>query len=108
MDSQERHAQARAYHDEGMRRVQSTPAPEGQKFPIGARVRIADDLSRSMSHFPKGKLATVVHTYAHAFGGDDVKSYCLDVDGLGRTSWYYEHQLTLIVDEWPDVIDEGI
>lgn len=49
-----------------------------------------------MSHFTSGVNATVVHTYAHAYGGRDVKSYCLNVDGEGRVSWYYEHQLTAI------------
>ncbi len=49
-----------------------------------------------MSHFTSDCDATVVHTYAHAYGGDDVKSYCLDVDGHGETSWYDEWQLTVI------------
>tara|TARA_Y100000310_G_scaffold214597_1_gene215488 strand:+ start:154 stop:447 length:294 start_codon:yes stop_codon:yes gene_type:complete len=93
---EERHAEAKSVYEAGMQRVRDTPEPEGQKFPCGSRVRIADDLGQSMSHFVSGVDATVVHTYAHAFGGKDVKSYCLDVDGYGETAWYYEHQLTAI------------
>lgn len=104
MDYQERHAQARAVYERGLARVQNQPMPDGQAFPVGARVRIADDLGSAMRHFPSGRFATVVHTYAHAFGGDDVKSYCLDIDDIGQHSWYDEHQLTL-VEEWPDTID---
>ena len=83
-------------HQDGLDRVKTTPMPEGQKFPIGARVRIADDLGPYMTHFSgKGCIATVVHTYDHAFGGGDTKSYTLNIDGLGNSSWYLEHQLTL-------------
>jgi hypothetical protein len=78
----------------GLARVASSSEPKGQKFPNGSRVRIADDLGSSMRHFTSGVGATVCYTYAHAYGGRDVKSYCLDVDGRGRVSWYYEHQLT--------------
>jgi hypothetical protein len=49
-----------------------------------------------MSHFQGGVNATVKYTYAHAYGGDDVKSYCLDIDNHGEVSWYEEHQLTAI------------
>ena len=76
--------------------MKETPEPPGQKFPIGARVKIADDLGQCMAHFPKGKHATVKYTYAHAYGGNDVKSYSLDVDGHGGSSWYKEHQLTAV------------
>lgn len=92
----QRHSQAVAYSAAGDRRVANDPPPAGQKFLPGTRVRIADDLGPTMRHFPSGRMATVHHTYAHAFGGDDIKSYCLDVDGFGRTSWYDEDQLTAI------------
>ena len=95
MTQQQRINEAQSYHQFGLRKVATTKAPEGQKFPIGSRVRIAKDLGDGMSHFPSDKLATVRHTYAHAFGGNHVKSYCLDVDGEGEISWYEEHQLTL-------------
>lgn len=84
------------YYQQALNRVKKTPEPKGQKFPIGTRVRIADDLGSSMSHFPKGVAATVMYTYGHAYDDDDVKNYCLDIDGIGKTSWYYEHQLTAI------------
>jgi hypothetical protein len=95
MTQQQRTNEAQSYHQFAMRKVAKKKAPKGQKFPIGSRVKIAKDLGAGMSHFPSDKLATVMHTYAHAFGGSDVKSYCLDVDGEGEISWYEEHQLTL-------------
>ena len=84
--------QVLATYTAGMERVKTTPTPEGQRYPVGTRVRIADDLGPYMRHFPAGRFATVLHTYAHAFGGDDVKSYCLDVDGYGPVAWYFENQ----------------
>jgi hypothetical protein len=89
-------AEAQAYHAQAMKRVQNTSEPKGQKFPCGSRVRIADDLGPYMKHFPKGRQATVVHTYAHAYGGNDVKQYQLDVDGCGEVAWYNEHQLIVV------------
>jgi hypothetical protein len=79
-----------------MDKVASTPEPQGQKFPNGSRVRIADDLGESMSHFQGGVNATVCYTHAHAYGGDAVEEYCLDIDNYGRVSWYEEWQLTAI------------
>jgi len=68
-----------------------------QKFPTGTRVRIANELPIYMRHFDgKGELATVIYTYAQAYGGYDYKSYCLDIDGLGITSWYEENLLTKV------------
>lgn len=89
-------AEAKAYSERGHLKVQTTPVPAGQKFQPGTRVKIADDLGTSMAHFPSGVMATGQYTYAHAFGGDDVKSYCLDVDGFGENSWYEEHQLEAV------------
>lgn len=88
--------EAQAYHRVGMMRVQTDPEPEGQVFPCGSRVHIAKDLGMPMSHFPADKDATVVYCYAHAFGGDDVENYCLNIDDIGEVSWYYAYQLTLI------------
>ncbi len=88
----------RSPYQEGLDRVATTPQPKEQKFLIGSRVRIAQDLGPLMGHFPgKGCEATVKYTHAHAFGGSP-KSYSLDVDGHGSCSWYEEHQLTLIDD----------
>lgn len=96
MNYEERHAQAQGIYKAGLERVATTSPPEGQKYAPGTRVRIADDLGPSMSHFKSGKNATVKYTYAHAYGGSNTKSYCLDIDGCGESSWYYEHQLTPI------------
>lgn len=84
-----------------MARVASTPPPDGQLYPPGQRVRIADDLGSSMAHFPKGVNGTVHHTYAHAYGGGNTKSYCIDIDGHGQVSWYEEHQLSPITATHP-------
>lgn len=62
-----------------------------------ARVRIADDLGPMMSHFRSGANATVIYTYAHAYGGDNVTSYALDIDGSGFCAWYEESQLSPIL-----------
>lgn len=83
----------KSVYESGLERVRSTPCPDGQKYKPGTRVRVADDLGSSMSHFCSGVDATVKYVYAHAYGGSDVKSYCLDVDGVGSVAWYYEHQL---------------
>jgi hypothetical protein len=97
-----REAEARAYFEASMHRVATTPEPKGQKFPCGSRVMIAEDLGPRMRYFPgKGKCATVLHTHAHAFGGNDVNQYRLDVDGEGPTAWYEEHQLTAVDSERP-------
>jgi len=83
-------------YQEGLNRVKTTPQPKEQKFPIGARVRIADDLGQSMSHFKKGVNSTVEYTYKHAFDSGDAKTYSLNIDGYGSVAWYKEHQLTII------------
>ena len=86
---------ARNPHAEGVNIVATTPEPKGQKFPVGSRVKIADDLGPAMRHFSgAGKLATVEYTYGHAFSGGDVQQYSLDVDGIGSVAWYYESQLS--------------
>lgn len=96
---EERESDARIIYNEGLRRVRESPVPAAQKFPPGTRVKIDDVLPGYMDHFPKGKLATVQYTYAHAYGGDYVKSYSLDIDGLGETAWYEENQLSLVGEE---------
>ncbi len=87
---------AAAYHAASLERMKTQPVPNGQKFPPGSRVHITEDLGSYMAHFISGKDATVMYTYAHVYGGDSVKSYCLDIDGHGENSWYLEQQLTLI------------
>lgn len=104
---EERLSQAKSIHAEGLRKVRETPEPKGQKFPVGSFVRISKNLGESMSHFESGLPAQVEHTYAHAYWGSDVDSYCLNVrhkPGMWSTvAWYHEHQLTLITD--PEEID---
>ena len=92
----ERLQQAEGIYAEGLKRVETTPAPDKQKFPCGSRVRIADDLGGSMRHFTSGCDATVEYVYAHAYGGNNITSYSLDLDGAGSVAWYHECQLTKI------------
>ncbi len=98
IDYKTRKAQANSYYQAGLKRVSTTKEPDGQNFPCGSRVRIVDDLGRSMAHFKSGVNATVEHTYAHAYGGNDVESYSLNIDGFGSCAWYYEWQLTQITE----------
>lgn len=99
----DRLAEANEIYAAGLRKVKTTPAPEGQKFPAGSFVRIADDLGPSMFHFKGGVFARVEYTYDHAYGGGDKKSYSLLIEGApGRwhsVAWYWEHQLTAVTDE---------
>jgi hypothetical protein len=91
---EERLSDAKRIYAAALKRVKTTPEPEGQKFHVGQRVRINDNLGLCMRHFPCGCLATVEHTHAHAFRGGDVKAYSLNVDGHGSIAWYWEHQLS--------------
>jgi hypothetical protein len=96
LDYETRLTHAKASYNAGLYRVKNSPPPAAQKFPIGARVKIDDVLCSWMSHFKSGANATVMYTYAHAYGGTDVESYRLDIDDYGSSAWYYEDQLTLI------------
>lgn len=97
LTQEQRQDRATSIYTAAMRRVASEPAPKGQKFPCGSMVRIADDLVHSgMGHFESGCDATVHHVYAHAYGGNNVTSYCLEIDGRGTVAWYDERQLTAI------------
>jgi hypothetical protein len=90
-----RYKEAKAYYNQALERVKTTPEPKLQKFPVGVKVKIAKDLGKFMSHFKSDVEAIVEHTYAHAYGGNDVYSYSLIING-SSTAWYYENQLTLI------------
>ena len=92
MEYENRLAQAKEYHAQGLNRVATTPAPSNQKYPIGTRVRI----NRKARHFFNNKKASILYTYAHAYGGNDTKNYCIDIDGFGQVSWYGEDELTPI------------
>lgn len=89
---------AKEIYAAGLKRVATTPEPKGQKFPNGSRVRVGK-MPTHMAHFRGECNATVRYTYAHAYGGSDVKSYCLDIDGYGVAGWYKEQQLTAISGE---------
>jgi hypothetical protein len=89
-----RECEVQRYYDSAMVRVATTPPPVGQLYAPGTRVWISRNLGSSMSHFPAGQWAIVGYTYAHAYGGTDVKSYALKLgEGDGSCAWYYEHQL---------------
>ena len=90
----DRETRARAIYEGGMNKVRTQKYPDGQKFPPGARVFITRNMPSYMWHFECGKWATVEYTYAHAFGGGDVKSYSLKIDGHGSVAWYEEDQLS--------------
>lgn len=75
---------------------------EDQKFPRGARVKVADEMPSYMSHFDKGFEAIVQYTYGQKFGGFNTNQYSLiyeTKDGYFSVAWYEEDQLTLISDD---------
>jgi hypothetical protein len=78
-----------------MDRVASTPEPAGQRFPRGARVRVADDLGPPRAHFQAGCEAVVLYTYAHAYGGENTRDYCLAIQGAS-VAWYDEGHLSAV------------
>jgi len=68
-----------------------------QTFNRGNLVRIAKDLGQSMSHFENDKEVIIVGSYADQYGGSDRTSYTVMFPDNGNTSsWYNEHQLTLV------------
>lgn len=82
-----------------------------QKFNKGDKVKIADDLGSSMSHFQSGMEAIVIGSYKDQFGGSNTDSYTIHIQGQGETSWYHEHQMELIekscyeeLNEWEDYL----
>ena len=96
---EQRLAEAEAYHAASMERVRTTPAPAGQKYPVGSFVKISGN-ERRIGH---SKYACVEHTHAHAFGGNDWKSYSLniqcDVGDWITVAWFNEEDLTPVTDE---------
>jgi hypothetical protein len=81
-----------------------------QKFHHGDLVHIAKDLGFMMKHFTSDVDAIVIASYADQFGGGNTKDYTLHIKGRGRSSWYHEHQLTLLergrqdlLKSWEDV-----
>ena len=91
MTEKEKLHQAKSIYQAGLKLVQTTPEPAGQKFPIGTRVRITKDGGDF-----RGRMATVKYTYAHAYPGfnhNNVKDYCLDIEGVGIVAWFKETSL---------------
>lgn len=68
----------------------------GQKFRRGDVVAVAADLGPYMRHFRAGEDAIVMYSYNDMYGGGNVKDYCLMFMDGSETSWYWEHQLTLL------------
>lgn len=99
--NQQHLADAKSSYAAALKRVKSALPNKNQKFQKGDRVRIDNDLGKSMNHFPRGVYATVEYTYSQAYGGDNYDSYSLLVDGFGSHSWYKEHQLTKIDNATP-------
>jgi hypothetical protein len=75
-------------------RLKRRPVPVGQKFLPGERVRLIrhDHPTEGVLQL-EGKMATVKYTYSHMYGGDDIKSYCLDFDHCGEVSWFQEEDI---------------
>lgn len=83
---------------------------DGQLFPRGTIVWISEDErlfdgsdgEGYMGHFEHGCLAIVEFSYAERFGGDDFKSYSLQILDVkmrpeGSAAWYKEKQLSLAI-----------
>ena len=79
-----------------------------QKFSKGDYIKIDEDLGKSMSHFQSGCEAIVIGSYKDQYGGSNIKSYTLHIKGGGQTSWYYEHQLTLIEANRLDLLEQWV
>ena len=77
-------------YENGQIRVALLPAPEAQKYKPGTRVKI---INGDFFGKYKGKSATVICTYGHAYGGSNVTDYVLDVDGMGSSAWHKEQHL---------------
>lgn len=79
-----------------------------QKFKRGNLVRINEELDSSMSHFPCGRDAIIIGSYADKCGGGNTGSYTLMFpDTGGQVSWYREDQLTLIDEGGEHLIEEA-
>ena len=76
----------------------SLSAGHRQKFHTGDRVHISETMPTYMSHFKKGKDATILYSYDDKFRNNDFPSkkpqYALDIDGFGFCAWYDEWLLT--------------
>jgi hypothetical protein len=79
-----------------------------QKFKRGNLVHIAKNLGSMMSHFENDKDAIIVGSYADRYGGSNTNSYTvMFTDTGGQSSWYEEHQLTLINEGGEHLFEEA-
>lgn len=76
-----------------------------QMFHKGDLVHVAKDLGPMMSHFENDTDAIVIGSYKDQFGGDNVDSFTLHLEGRGQASWYYGCQLTLLEKGRHDLLD---
>lgn len=76
-----------------------------QKYERGQRVKVADEMPPSMSHFERGFEAIIDHSYTDAYGrmGQERRDRMYSVVELNKSgkpvnqiAWYYEDQLTLL------------
>ncbi len=79
---------------------------KGQKYQKGDHVQVAKDLGQCMGHFTNDCEAIIVGSYADQFSGEDATSYTIHIKGEGETSWYEEHQLTLIEANRIDLLEQ--
>jgi hypothetical protein len=77
-----------------------------QKFHNGDLVHVTKDLGPHMAHFTSDIDAVVIGSYADQFGGNNRKSYTLHLKGRGQSSWYEEHQLSLIERNRLDILEQ--
>jgi hypothetical protein len=86
MTTEEYKAFVQERYDQGLANVKSTPCPPNQKFPPGTKVKV-----KGLTGF-----AIVEYTYAHAYGGDNVKDYSLLMNGKYSSAWHRENELEKI------------
>jgi len=77
-----------------------------QKFHKGDLVHVAKNLGPCMSHFTLDVDAIVIGSYSDQFGGGGTSSYTLHLKGPGKSSWYEEHQLSLIEHNRIDILEQ--
>jgi hypothetical protein len=94
MNSNPYYKEAQEYTQMCRVRLKRRPVPVGQKFLPGERVRLIrhDHPTEGVLQL-EGKMATVKYTYSHMYGGDDIKSYCLDFYHCGEVSWFQEEDI---------------
>lgn len=92
IDYEKRLAQAKAYSAWGEENVKNGTFKTKQKYPKGARVQTTHTWAGCTT-------GTIIGTYAQLYGGDNIDSYSLDIDGRGKCSWFPEASLTLIETE---------